>query len=514
MKRDPYECSASPRDADERTIKKSFRGSRASSTRTSTPPTRTRRRSSRRRPRRTRSSPTPSDAPSTTATGMTGSARAATRPNFQGFGSFADIFDAFFGRRRPVRAHAAGAIAGRRRRGRRRDLARRSGDGYDRRGRVRRRRPLRALPRQRRRAGHADRDLPSAAAAQGSCARSRERRSGSSCARRPATSAAATARSRRKPCARVRRARTQGDPGARSTSTSPPGSRDEQRIRLSGRGHAGERGGPAGRPLRARARRRRPALRARGQRPDHRRRPARAGRGARREGEVPTLDGDEELEIAARHAARDDVITLRGRGMPRSVGAAAATSGCVVNVTIPRNLSEDQRRLLERLSTSLTDDEPAATTPPRRIRSSRACDARSGERRPLIRLAVRGRRLTPRSQSTRRCSSSRRPASSASTATASSSSPSTARPASCRCSATARRSSAAQLVVVRGETVPEDWSERWKRFHVPLLLGGRLYVRPPWEEPAIRPGVARGRDRSRARRSAPARIRRLASASS
>jgi ribosomal protein L11 methyltransferase len=45
------------------------------------------------------------------------------------------------------------------------------------------------------------------------------------------------------------------------------------------------------------------------------------------------------------------------------------------------------------------------------------------------------------------------------------------------------------LVEVRGEEVPEDWAERWKRFHVPLLLGGRLYVRPPWEQPAVRPGV-------------------------
>ena len=44
-------------------------------------------------------------------------------------------------------------------------------------------------------------------------------------------------------------------------------------------------------------------------------------------------------------------------------------------------------------------------------------------------------------------------------------------------------------VVVRGEEVPDDWAERWKRFHTPLLLGGRLYVRPPWEEPAVRPGV-------------------------
>ncbi|MEA2421458.1 MAG: ribosomal protein methyltransferase [Thermoleophilaceae bacterium] len=45
------------------------------------------------------------------------------------------------------------------------------------------------------------------------------------------------------------------------------------------------------------------------------------------------------------------------------------------------------------------------------------------------------------------------------------------------------------LVEVRGEEVPDDWAERWKRFHVPLLLGGRLYIRPPWEQPAVRPGV-------------------------
>lgn len=44
-------------------------------------------------------------------------------------------------------------------------------------------------------------------------------------------------------------------------------------------------------------------------------------------------------------------------------------------------------------------------------------------------------------------------------------------------------------VVVRGEEVPDDWEERWKRFHVPVLVGGRLWVRPPWEEPAVRPGV-------------------------
>jgi ribosomal protein L11 methyltransferase len=44
-------------------------------------------------------------------------------------------------------------------------------------------------------------------------------------------------------------------------------------------------------------------------------------------------------------------------------------------------------------------------------------------------------------------------------------------------------------VVVSGSEVPDDWAERWKRFHAPILVGDRLYVRPPWEEAPIRPGV-------------------------
>jgi len=45
------------------------------------------------------------------------------------------------------------------------------------------------------------------------------------------------------------------------------------------------------------------------------------------------------------------------------------------------------------------------------------------------------------------------------------------------------------VVEVSGREVPEDWAERWKRFHVPVLVGGRLWVRPPWEPAALRPGV-------------------------
>jgi ribosomal protein L11 methyltransferase len=45
------------------------------------------------------------------------------------------------------------------------------------------------------------------------------------------------------------------------------------------------------------------------------------------------------------------------------------------------------------------------------------------------------------------------------------------------------------LVRVEGSEVPDDWAERWKRFHAPVLVGGRIWVRPPWEGEAIRPGV-------------------------
>lgn len=54
-------------------------------------------------------------------------------------------------------------------------------------------------------------------------------------------------------------------------------------------------------------------------------------------------------------------------------------------------------------------------------------------------------------------------------------------------------------VRVGGEEVAADWAERWKRFHEPVLVGGRLFVRPPWTEPrpdtldlVIDPGQAFG----------------------
>jgi ribosomal protein L11 methyltransferase len=39
------------------------------------------------------------------------------------------------------------------------------------------------------------------------------------------------------------------------------------------------------------------------------------------------------------------------------------------------------------------------------------------------------------------------------------------------------------LVEVRTEEIADDWCERWRAFHRPLVLGDRLTVRPPWEAP-------------------------------
>jgi ribosomal protein L11 methyltransferase len=39
----------------------------------------------------------------------------------------------------------------------------------------------------------------------------------------------------------------------------------------------------------------------------------------------------------------------------------------------------------------------------------------------------------------------------------------------------------AALVEVRTTEVADDWADRWREFHKPLVLGDRLAVRPPWE---------------------------------
>ncbi len=55
------------------------------------------------------------------------------------------------------------------------------------------------------------------------------------------------------------------------------------------------------------------------------------------------------------------------------------------------------------------------------------------------------------------------------------------------------------LVQVSTTEIADDWAERWREFHRPLVLGDRLTVRPPWEPPGassidlvIDPGQAFG----------------------
>ncbi len=38
-------------------------------------------------------------------------------------------------------------------------------------------------------------------------------------------------------------------------------------------------------------------------------------------------------------------------------------------------------------------------------------------------------------------------------------------------------------VQVSGTELDDDWAERWKAFHKPTLIAGRLFVRPPWSDP-------------------------------
>jgi molecular chaperone DnaJ len=135
----------------------------------------------------------------------------------------------------------------------------------------------------------------------------------------------------------------------------PAGISDGQRIRLSGRGHAGEAGAPAG-DLYVHVR-------------------VREDERFLREGddlitaldvaapvaalgatlEVPTLEGTASVELPS-GTQPGEVLTLRGQGMPALGRRRRGDLRVVVNVVIPRRLSEEQRALLERLNGSLTGE--------------------------------------------------------------------------------------------------------------------------------------------------------------
>src|SRR3989440_4675078 len=134
----------------------------------------------------------------------------------------------------------------------------------------------------------------------------------------------------------------------------PAGIADEQRIRLTDRGHAGERGGPSG-----------DLYVLVNVRPDDRfvrdgndlvtvvdlPAPA-AALGTSVTG--PTLGGEEEVEIEP-GTQPSTVLTLRGKGMPSLRRGRRGDQKVVVNVVVPRNLSDEQRELLESFSETLGD---------------------------------------------------------------------------------------------------------------------------------------------------------------
>jgi molecular chaperone DnaJ len=125
----------------------------------------------------------------------------------------------------------------------------------------------------------------------------------------------------------------------------PPGIHDGQRIRLSGEGHAGALGGQAGDVY--------VLVRIR----PHERlvregddvystvdlTMTEAALGAR--ATIATLGGDEELEFEA-GTQPGAVRLLRGRGMPVLQGFGRGDHRVLVNVVVPRHLTEDQRRML------------------------------------------------------------------------------------------------------------------------------------------------------------------------
>ncbi len=135
----------------------------------------------------------------------------------------------------------------------------------------------------------------------------------------------------------------------------PSGIAEGQRIRLTGAGHAGEAGAPAGDLY--------VVVRVR---EDDRfvregddlitaldvAAPLAALGGTL---EVPTLDGAASIELPA-GTQPGEVLTLRGAGMPALRRGRRGDLRVVVNVVVPRRLSAEQRELMERVNESLSEE--------------------------------------------------------------------------------------------------------------------------------------------------------------
>ncbi|MEA2333118.1 MAG: molecular chaperone DnaJ [Thermoleophilaceae bacterium] len=141
----------------------------------------------------------------------------------------------------------------------------------------------------------------------------------------------------------------------------PAGIADEQRIRLTSRGHAGERAGPPGDLyVIVRVAEDERFVRDGSDLVSVVDVPAPAA-ALGTSVSVPTLDGDHEVEVPA-GTQPGTVVTLRGRGMPAIGRRGRGDQQVVLNVVVPRNLTARQRELLSELHDSLGEDnlrEPA-----------------------------------------------------------------------------------------------------------------------------------------------------------
>jgi molecular chaperone DnaJ len=138
----------------------------------------------------------------------------------------------------------------------------------------------------------------------------------------------------------------------RLTVDIPAGISDSQRIRLSGRGHAGERGGPPGDLyVIVRVRQDERFLRDGSDLVTVVDVPfPLAALGT--EVTVPTLDGEEAVEVPAGTQA-GEVVVLRGKGMLPLGGGRRGDLRVVVNVFVPRKLSKGQRELMRALADTM-----------------------------------------------------------------------------------------------------------------------------------------------------------------
>ncbi len=136
----------------------------------------------------------------------------------------------------------------------------------------------------------------------------------------------------------------------------PAGIADGQRMRIAGRGHAGERGGPAGDLYVLIRVREDPRFVRDGNdlvtAVDVSAPLAALGTTV----QVPTLDGSTDLEIPA-GTQPHDTLKVRGAGLPALRGRAGRMGDLrvMVNVVVPRHLDRDQRELFEQLAGSMTE---------------------------------------------------------------------------------------------------------------------------------------------------------------